>query len=81
MVQELLEAGVIRSSTSPYSSPMVMVLNKEGTCHMCLDFCALNKLTIKEKFSIPVIDDLVDELSIANTLLNLIFSLTTTIYI
>jgi hypothetical protein len=63
MVQELLTVGVIRPSTSPYSSPVIMVLNKEGSWRMCPDFCALNKLTIKYKFSIPVIDDLLDELS------------------
>jgi hypothetical protein len=40
-----------------------MVLKKEGTWRMCPKFCALNKLTIKEKFPIHVIDDLLDELS------------------
>jgi hypothetical protein len=81
IVQEFLTAGVIHPSTSPYSSPMVMVLKKEGSWCMCPDFCALNKLTIKDKFPIPVIDDLLDELSGASSLLNLIFILATTRYV
>jgi hypothetical protein len=56
MVQELLNAGVIRPSTSPYSSPLVMVLKKEGSWHICPDFHSL-------KFPIVVIDHLLDELS------------------
>ena len=63
MVQELLAAAVIHPSTIPYSSPIVMVLKKEGSCKMCPNFRALNKLTIKDKFPVPVIDDLLDESS------------------
>jgi hypothetical protein len=63
MVQELLNKGVIHPSTIPYSSPMVVVLKKEGSWCMFPDLWALNKITIKDKFPIPVIDDLLDELS------------------
>jgi hypothetical protein len=63
MVQELLNMGVIHPIMSPYSSPVVMVMKKEGYFFMCPDFHALNKLTIKDKFPIPIFDDLLDELS------------------
>jgi hypothetical protein len=65
MLQELLNAGVILPSMSPYSSPVVMVLNKEVSWCMFPNFHSLNKFTIKDKFPIPVIDDLLDELSAA----------------
>jgi hypothetical protein len=56
IVQELLEVNVICPNASPYSSLVVMVLKKEGNWHMCSDFRAPNKLTIKHKFPIPIID-------------------------
>jgi len=58
-----IEADVIRPSISPYSSHVVMVLKKDGESLMCADFRALNKLTVKDKFPIPVVDDLLDELN------------------
>jgi hypothetical protein len=63
MVQEVLNAGVIYPSMSPYSSLVVMFLKKEGSWRMFPNFRAINKLTIKDKFPVPVIDDLLDELS------------------
>eukprot|EP00253_Pinus_taeda_P036679 PITA_36679 len=63
IIKELLEVGVIRPSISPYSSPVVMVLKKDGEWQMCPDFRALNKLTVKDKFPIPVVDDFLDELN------------------
>jgi hypothetical protein len=62
-VQELLQTIVIHPSTSPYSSPVVMILKKEGTFRIYPEFSSLNKLTIKDNFLIPVIDNLLDELS------------------
>lgn len=73
IIKELLEAGVIRPSISPYSLPVVMVLKKDGEWCMCPDFRALNKLTVKEKFPIPVVDDLLDELNGAQFLTKLNF--------
>nr|GEU81047.1 retrotransposon-related protein [Tanacetum cinerariifolium] len=63
MVKELMEVGLIRDSQSSFSSPIVMVKKKYGSWRMCVDYMQLNKHTIKNKFPIPVIEELLDELN------------------
>jgi hypothetical protein len=61
-IKELLPMGHIIPSSSPFTSSVVLVLKKDGTMRMCIDYRALNKKTIKNRYPIPRIDELMDEL-------------------
>ncbi|CAB4294533.1 unnamed protein product [Prunus armeniaca] len=62
LITKMFTTGVIRRSSSPFSSPMLLVKKVDGVWHYCIDYCTLNAFTIKDHFPIPIIYELLNEL-------------------
>ena len=58
----MLQQGLIHLSTSPSSSLVLLVKKRDGTWHFCVDYYTLDAITMKDRFPIPIIDELLDEL-------------------
>jgi len=76
-LKELSDKGYIRPSASPWGSPVLFVKKKDGSMRMCIDYRNLNAVTIKNKYPLPRIDDLLDQLRNAKFFLKLISDLGT----
>ena len=61
-LQELLDKKFIRPSTSPWGAPVLFGKKKDGSLRLCIDYRKLNKVTVKNKYPLPRIDDLFDQL-------------------
>ena len=61
-LQDLLEKGFIRPNILPWGAPVLFVRKKDGTMRLCIDYRELNKITINNKYPLPRVDDLFDQL-------------------
>ena len=65
-LDELLETGFIQPSKAPYGAPVLFQRKQDGSMRMCVDYRALNKVTVKNKYPVPNVADLFDRLSKAS---------------
>ena len=70
-IKELLEKGYIRRSSSPWGAPVLLVEKKDGSLKMVVDYWALNEVTIKNKYPLPMIHDFFDQLQGAKVFLKI----------
>jgi hypothetical protein len=70
-IEELLEKGFIRPSSSPWGAPVLFVSKKYGSRRMCVDYRSLNEVTIKNKYPLPRIEDLFDQMKGAKIFSNI----------
>jgi hypothetical protein len=61
-IRELVEKGFIRPSSSPWGAPVIFVPKKDSIQRLCMDYRALNEVTVKNKYPLPRIDDMFDQL-------------------
>ena len=64
-LQELLDKGLIQPSVSPWGAPMLFVKKKDRSLRLCIDYRELNQVTVKNKYPLPCINDLFNQLALA----------------